>query len=82
MADTLFDRGPRERWRGSTALAVRRSVTTCPSCGTPGTTRTHTQIPLAFLHGGYGAAQRRTSTICDCGVLAVVSLETVNPRSV
>lgn len=72
----LFDTGPRTRWTGTRALAVRQG---CPHCGGALIRVAVTQLPL--LRGaGYGEAVTIEHESCRC-TSRVVRIEATNPRT-
>ena len=73
----LFNVEPRTRWEGTRAIVPTYGAP-CHRCGT--SYRIRYVQPALFFHGGYGAAEERATTYCECGLLSFTRLSLKNPR--
>ena len=72
----------RHTWTGSRMLVPYQEHRVCTRCLVGEVIRIgpFTQ-PALFLHGGYGAAERRVIDVClACGRVTVAQVDSVNPR--
>ena len=72
----------RHTWTGSRMLVLYQGRRSCTRCTVGEVIRLgpFTQ-PALFIHGGYGAAERRSVDVCfACGRVAVAQVDSINPR--